>query len=96
MVFVAESHFRRPDAPARIAHEGLHIDDCGVVVDDGFALGADVVAVLQNAAKHHAGRVIDAQPERHLGRMPTHRHHQAAAAQERQTHRSVGAQAAPD
>ena len=60
MVFVAESHFRRPDAPARIAHEGLHIDDCGVVVDDGFALGADVVAVLQNAAKHHAGRVIDA------------------------------------
>ena len=46
---------------------GLEADDCGVVVDDGLVLGADVVAVLEDAAKHEPGDVVDAQVQCGLG-----------------------------
>ncbi len=39
----------------------LQVDDGGVIVDDGFVPRTDVVEVLEDAAQHQAGDVIDAQ-----------------------------------
>ena len=48
----------------------LETDDCGVVVDDGFVLGADIVTILKNAAKHLSRNAVDAQPQCCLGHGP--------------------------
>jgi len=56
-----------PDGPI---YRQLQVDDCRVIVDDGLVGGADVVAVLEDAAQHEPGNAIDAQMQGCLGKGP--------------------------
>ena len=55
-------------AVGQVLKKNLEVDNSGMVVDDGLVPGADVVAVLKDAAQDESGNVVNAQSQGRLGK----------------------------